>query len=96
VLKIGDAIAFGRDAQVTHITADLAQHVADGILEPIFARDLADDGELRTIRRPIRLAHAFLNLTRSAAAQGHTRQRAGEESKPHVPGIQKDSQFTLG
>ena len=95
MLEIGDPIPSGRDAHVAHETADLAEWVADRILEPILAPYLADDGKLRSVRRPIGLPHALLYLPRRTAVEVHSRERAGEEPIRKVMGIKQDGELSF-
>jgi hypothetical protein len=71
MLEICDAIPARRDAHIRHVTADLAEHLTNRVLKPVSASDFADDGELRSIGRPVSLPHTFLNLPRRTTAQSH-------------------------
>ena len=96
MLKVRDAIAPRRNAHVAHVAADLAEHMANGILQAILSRDFANDGELRAVGRPVRLPYTFLNFARSAPVQRHTRQCTDKEPVPDVPRAGENREFPLG
>ena len=96
MFEIGDSISPGRDPHIAHVTAHLAEHFNDWIFEPVLAPDLTDDGELRAVRRPVGLPHAFFDFARGPAVQGHARQGAGKEPVPDVPCTHQNRELTLG
>jgi len=46
MLEVRNPVTVWGDAHIAHVAADLVQHMANWILEPVLASYLADDGEL--------------------------------------------------
>src|SRR5208283_4954307 len=84
MLEIGDPVPPRRNTYIAHVATDLAEHMTDGIFEPVLAPGLSNDGELRSVRRPVGLPYCLLDFSWRAAVERHSRQRAGEETEPDV------------
>jgi hypothetical protein len=83
VVGKGDVAPVGGDAGIAEIARGPVHDLADGELEVVPAAHVVDDGQLGSVGRPVRLAHAVEHLSRGAAAEGHACQGPQEQAVPH-------------
>ncbi len=67
-----------------------------GYSSPAQAAELAHDGEVGSVRRPVRPLHVLEHLTRSAAAQRHSAQRSIIDVGIDVVTVQQNRHLTIG
>ena len=71
------------------------EDLADGELEAVPAFHLADDRELRAVRRPIRVAHAFENGARDPPGERHPGQCPQEQTLGQIGRVREQGQLAL-
>src|ERR1700679_839632 len=89
-------VAFARYARMADPAPGFIQYFARRILEAIASVEIADNGQLRTIWRPVGPLNVFQNLTRRSAAERHARQRAAIDLRLGLPAAQQDRHLSGG
>ncbi len=76
------AVALSGDARMRREAAGLVDDLADRILEAVARSDVAHDGEVRAVRRPVGPLDVAQDLARSAASRhAHPGERSGVEKR---------------